>query len=166
MFEKLKQFKRVYVTGPQRSGTTICTKMISQDTGFDSIDERQYRQDKNHFDALRGRKEIVIQCPKYNHIIHEHSDSQSIIVMMMRPVKEIIQSQIRVNWQHEKHELSKYNVKDGPIAKVKYDFWEKQKRLIEHYLEIEYRSLEAHPLWIDDKLRRYFKIKQTKIQQI
>jgi hypothetical protein len=58
--------------------------------------------------------------------------------------------------------LKRYNktLKDGPIAKVKYDRWEQQKKEIRHYREIHYHSLQRHPLWANN--RKYFDCKQTK----
>ena len=45
MFEYLKEFPVVLVTGPQRSGTRICAKMIAHDTGHRFVDEREIHTD-------------------------------------------------------------------------------------------------------------------------
>lgn len=39
MFEHLKAYKRIVVSGPQRSGTRIVAKAVAQDTNKSFIDE-------------------------------------------------------------------------------------------------------------------------------
>lgn len=163
MFESLRQYQRIYVTGPQRSGTTICSKMIALDTGYQCIDEIDYGfTNCKNFAALQSLNKIVVQCPIHCYHIEDCSDDETLIVMMKRPINEIIRSQKRITWKFEPEELRRYNktLKDSPIAKVKYDHWETQKKDIRHYREIHYHSLQRHPLWVDN--RKDFDCKQTK----
>ena len=41
--EKCKSFRKVLVTGPQRSGTTFASKAISTALGYRWIDEKAYQ---------------------------------------------------------------------------------------------------------------------------
>lgn len=160
MFEYLKSYDQIYVTGPQRSGTAICSQMIANDTGFRCIDEFEYGRQLPGPSSFGSS--VVVQCPRWTSFIENYSQDGSLIVFMIRPITEIIRSQKRINWPCESYELSKYGVKKGPIAQVKYDHWEKQKLLVKHYLEVPYHSLEGHPLWVPASLRVNFLPKQTR----
>ena len=165
VFSHLKSFDKILVTGPQRSGTRICAKMIAQDTGHHYVDEE-------HFGFLRkgcfrmmleSCNEIVVQCPALSRWIHEFSGDDTIIVFMKRNPEDVIASQERIGWGYEERELEQYGCKKGRQARVKYDFWKKkQKPVIKHFLEVEYESLSKHPLWVPKENRKNFEWNQTK----
>jgi len=86
------------------------------------------------------------------------------VVFMMRTIEDIIASERRIGWQHEQSELDKYFSKQGPISRVKYKMWEEfQRPKLETYFELEYDSMEGHPMWIDKENRLFFTAKQTEI---
>jgi len=160
MFEELKN-KRVLVTGPQRSGTTICSRIISHDANLEYIDEDQVGVDSLILvnDLFETRKNFVLQAPAISRLCH--LIRADVVVFMIRNIKDIIASQERVNWQCEAIELKKYNKTEGVIAEEKYKFWYYfQKQHIINYLEVKYESLEKHKLFIKD--RKNFKIRQWK----
>ena len=170
MFEDLARFSRIFVTGPQRSGTTICAKMIARDTGHRYVDECHYGLgDRIRFAGLQGRSKIVVQCPIHCYHIEDCSCPDNLIVLMRRPIEEIIASQERIRWQkNEPVELANYGKgpEEGPIAQVKYLYWEEHQRpLIENWLEIHYHSLSSHPLWVPAEERRNFHCRQTRRNQ-
>jgi hypothetical protein len=168
MFEFLSGFNKILVTGPQRSGTTICGKMIAQDLGMKYVDEDTFKVfDIDLFeDLINDSERLVIQCPGLCHIIHLYGRGNIAIVFMKRDIKDIIASQERIHWPKEKGELTKYEKTEGIISKVKYDFWHfHQKDKINFQFEIEYSSLKSHPLWIPKDKRINFKPKQTKIKE-
>ena len=162
MFEDFKQFEKIFVTGPQRSGTTICAKMIAHDTGHAYIDEIDHEAQAKAFEALLALNDginCVIQCPAFCHIIHRYGDDHALVVLMRRPIDDIIRSQKRISWG-DHVELSKYGLKEGIISAAKYAYFEQyQRHLIKHSKEVMYESLRPHPLWCDD--RGYFASKQT-----
>lgn len=166
MFEYLKDFHAIVVTGPQRSGTRIASKMISEDTGKHHIDERHI-----YIDSLyRFRDAVfsggVIQAPALCRFCHVFGNNdQYAVVMMRRPIEDIIASQERINWtrQWEPLELAYYNVEQGPIARVKYEFWQEQKQAINHWFEVEYESLRDHRLWVPKQERLEFASHQTRV---
>jgi hypothetical protein len=174
MFEQLKNFKRVLVTGPQRSGTTICGKMLAHDLGLPYVDEMEViigynlrtEREQSFRDWLKSRvgrrfeEEIVLQCPSAASFCHE-LDRRVAIVFMIRPVHEILASQKRIDWGHEQHELRQYGATSGPIAEVKYNHWAEQKKNGDNFFEVKFDSLSKHPLWVPPELRKMFRDKQT-----
>jgi len=153
MFADLAGYRVILVTGPQRSGTRIAAHIIAEDTGYDYVDEGYFGTFKSQrFDELvNGNERIVVQCPAVARWIHEYSADDVLVVFMRRDVDDIIASQERIGWteRYEWGELQNYDAEDGPIAQVKYDFWERhQKPHVEHWLEIAYESLREHALWV------------------
>jgi hypothetical protein len=163
MFEYLKKFDRIMVTGPQRSGTTICARMIARDTGFKYVDEetigiRDVGACRKLFET---QSQFVVQAPSLAYCCHSFDGA---IVFMFRLIRDIIASQERIGWNREQTELKQYGVKDGPIAKVKYDYWQLlQRNEIQNAFEVIYSSLAAHPLWIPKENRGEFLPRQYEL---
>jgi hypothetical protein len=156
MFEWMTRFDVILVTGPQRSGTRICARMVAHDTGYRYVDERVIAV--GHAEllvALSGK--FVAQCPALCYCIHELGADNIAIVLMRRSITDIMASQERINWGNEADERRHYPGSVGPISVVKYEFWEQHQRpLIDHPFEIEYESLASHPLWIPKEGRSNF----------
>jgi hypothetical protein len=172
MFEHLARFRKILVTGPQRSGTTICGQMIAYDIGCRYVDEMRFgvRSLKQIRRLLADQVQMVIQCPalcRWAHELAEKDPENVAVVLMRRRVRDIIASQERINWtrRFEPAELSVYGIHDGGcISVVKYTFWETvQQGRIKHAFEVPYESLKGHPLWVSKSRRRFFKAKQTRI---
>jgi hypothetical protein len=199
MFEHLKQ-KKILVSGPQRSGTRICAKMIAHDTGLPYVDETEVPElftgksinDKNQdwgeigwqvaatiqemIDATCEFSEFVLHCPPFMPWLHYVKGAM--VVVMQRPVDEIVRSAKRIDWKKKRQELE-YNkmgytrfvrrpkqglIKtDRPIAELKYLFWESQKASIPEHLVVEYHNLRHHPLWVPPTERTNFKWNQTSL---
>lgn len=164
MFEWLAEFDRILVTGPQRSGTRICAKMIAYDTRHEYIDEYDFQMDSLYSlcSLLQNRRRLVVQCPVLCRYVHMFSADDTAIVLMRRNIEDVIASQERVGWRWEWLELARYDRSDGVIAEVKYRFWEEtQRKQIKHAFEIEHESLAGHPLWVSKYLRQNFGPTQT-----
>lgn len=165
MFERLKTFGRILVTGPHRSGTRIAAKIIAFDTGHTLIDEFDIEMDSLYlfWDQFQHKSNFVAQCPslcRYAHIFGQEDDT--LIVLMRRPTADIIASQQRIQWTSEKLELARYDRTDGNIADVKYQFWDNhQKAQIKHTSEIAYEQLADHELWVDREKRAWTWAAQT-----
>lgn len=168
MFEHLAGYRHIVVTGPQRGGTRICAKMIAADLDYIYVDECIIDIDSLYrtMEAL-SVDNVVVQAPalcRYAHMIGYVPDTA--IVMMRRNVDDIIASQERIGWEWESTEKL-YYVDTGadmnlPIAEIKYQYWDQvQAKDIPHAYEIEYRSLSAHPMWIDKPDRVDFAAHQT-----
>ena len=157
MFEWMTQFDKILVTGPQRSGTRICARMIAHDTGYRYVDEKEIAVGhRDLLEALSGK--FVVQCPALCHCVHEFSADDTLIILMRRKIEDIIASQERIEWGNEQDQLRRhYGGVEGPISMVRYRFWEQYQRpRIRHVLEVEYESLSGHSLWIPREARFNF----------
>jgi hypothetical protein len=167
MFEKFNKYRSILVTGPQRSGTTIATKMIAQDTGKKHIGESViYEQNKNNFMhnfRLKidywAKQESVIHCPTLVSVCNDYDISDILIVFMMRDIEDIIASQKRVGWGSEHFEKEFFPPDKRPISVIKQEFWKNNKP--SNGMEIHYEDLKGHPLWIPKHKRISFHSKQT-----
>ena len=177
--ERIRQENKteILVTGPQRSGTTIVARILARELGLDYVDEDDI--DIDDYDKARAvmrRGNVVLQAPGLCHV----ADLFEMVVLAKRPVEDIVASQKRINWQYEDYEKKKYLklIDSGPwlpfskefvkrkkIAVVKYTFWDNwQRRAIERWfglaLEVDYDSLEGHPLWVPREQRLDFARRQ------
>lgn len=166
IFGSLRKFKRIIVSGPQRSGTRVCAQMIANDLNYCYMDERVIHiNNKEKFGNFVKAERVVIQCPGMARWVHEYSANDTAIVFMIRDVKDIIASQERIGWPFEPDELSKYGKDEGIISEIKYKFWKKyQKAKIVNAFEIKYEDLKKHPYWIDKKDRKDFDWYRTDIK--
>lgn len=174
MFEDLAKYDRIIVTGPQRSGTRICAKMIAHDTGHQYIDEANigYHSYENAMTALanleRNSIKAVIQAPGLCHVAHFFPEDV-LIVMMFRRVDDIEASQRRIGWREsgaEARERMKYGAlfEQLYISEIKYARWHgHQKERIKRSYEVKYKDLAGHWLWINKERRAEFGPHQTEL---
>ena len=161
MFEYLAPFSKIFVTGPQRSGTMLVSASIANDLDYYFYPEEQIRVwEWWRVERLWGRtSNFVLQAPALCHRAHELTYLDTVVVLVRRNIDEIIASERRIGWDGEARELRRYGLKEGIISKVKYDYWERvQSPLIpiERRFEVEYESLAEHELWIAPEERPYF----------
>ena len=173
MFEYLKDYKVIIVTGPQRSGTRIGAKCIAHDLGYEYIDEAEVYVDSLYqlVTVVRARDNSVIQCPALSHVAHELASPRAAVVMMVRDVKDIVASQERIDWAWELVEYAQYQLAtdywrwdDSTIASVKYSYWDQYWNGRPHCFDLEYESLRGHPLWVPGELRKNFGFSQTEVE--
>lgn len=168
----IKLYKKIVVTGPQRSGTTIAAKIIAAELNYQLIMEETFRED-NLIDftaSIIENEFCVIQAPALASIIHLLKKPEIAVVFMMRPVEDIIASESRINWldKHDSVEKNKYFRFDSPepISLLKQSVWKTyQKNMLkERAFELEYNSLQTHSLWVPGELRKSFHSRQTEIE--
>jgi hypothetical protein len=166
LFEHLREYDTIIVTGPQRAGTRITAKMVAHDTGKDYIDETGINIDSLYrlTDAV-SLGGCVVHAPALCRFVHRYGVDSIAIVMVKRPIADIIASQERIGWSWEQVEQLYYEgcgENTAPIAQVKYNYWQEQKKVITHWFEVNYQDLASHPLWIPKEKRRDFGSHQTK----
>lgn len=175
------KFKKILVTGCQRSGTRIAAKMIAKDTQNLYLDETVFNT--YHFgkaiEIYNGYEKFVMQCPALSAYVHLWPDfvdiSDLLIVWMSRKVKDILASMRRINWekmaQNEvysyEHVFGKLEIKTS-IPQMKNIFWNEiqQPRLEERnvkFINLWYDSLDGNPMWIPKEMRKDFDEKQTEL---
>ena len=99
--DALRTFNKIVVTGPQRSGTTICAHILANELKLPYIDENSFKVQDNEqfFYILSMYSRCVIQAPGMAHIcdkIHQSIETPVAIVFMLRPIKDIIKSEARI----------------------------------------------------------------------
>lgn len=167
-FEFLRPYRHILVVGPQRSGTTITAQIIAHDLEKTFVDERQVKGDAGQqVEMLRGREDsCVVQCPAWTYTCHTLGGSEIAVVLVRRPIEEIVASQERIHWTErcQPQELARYGLDSGVISEVKYRVWDERQKavLAPHGHEVEYHSLAGHSLWIPAPERLNFMAKQTR----
>jgi len=162
MYESLKEFSNIIVSGPQRSGTRIAAKIIAADTDKEYVDEKYINfHDFRLLEWYLDKGNTVVQCPGLSHLLHLISVPSTLVLMVTRPINEILASESR-SWSEKSREIEliKYGYTGGIISEIKYDFWFKyQKQRLMNAREVKYHNLEQHPLFIKD--RKTFRWDQT-----
>jgi len=181
--EFCRKYDRIIVTASQRSGTTICGKMLAFSLGWKYIDESGMPfKDKKVFLAklIKGNK-IVVQSPGFRVGIHnfipEINKYKVGVILIKRDVKEIELSRKRIKWGDggfadinnplvkEVLDSGLVKVPEGKISEMQFrvlqvDYLAKKYPLFTFL--INYHDLEGHSLWIPKEKRLKFKPKQTK----
>jgi len=163
-FKDLQMFPRILVVGPQRSGTRICAQMIAHDTGHTYIDESEFGGDIEFWakEIIRLNYNCVVHGPGIMRICH--CTAADLVIVLIRDIKEILQSQYRLAWAHDREELDKYGARRGPSCVVKYAVWKSQKKYVPRFMEIPYAELNKHPMWVDKKDRKGWTWNQTDME--
>ena len=163
MFEALSEFKRIIVTGPQRSGTNAAAHMIAHDTGFRFIDSipGNGREWTWHLERLQQMSGVVKHAPFLARYIHNFADDDTMLVFMRRDLDAILRSQGRIGWKDPK-ELRRYpGATLETIAARKYSWWESHSRpRCVWYWDLPYEDLARHPLWVPPEQRINFRPRQ------
>lgn len=167
MFEHLRGFERVVITGPHRSGTTVAAEMIAKDTGFEALREEAFGfYDEARFRELLQRRGVVVQCPALFDLMPAISDERTAVVLMRRPLEELAASRERMfspvsgrqlsGDEQNEAQLARLGEDGGDAAALKYQRWDRwlERGLIHNPVEITYASLAEHPLWVSPEERR------------
>jgi hypothetical protein len=164
MFEGLAEHDIILVTGPQRSGTQICARMIAQDTNRFYVDEARF----NIWDYEKAlafaeeNKPCVVQGPGLIEEAHVFDN----VVIMERDVADISRSMKNAPALVEK--LSKKYPECGwfydrerilPILMYTV-FYHCTAYGIENLVQIAFEDLSSHPLWVPKERRIGWKFKQ------
>lgn len=171
LIKKLKQYTRIIIAGPQRSGTTYAAYTISKDLNYHHIDEQDFGTHTSEgFLNVISKENIVVQCPAVTHVLDQIQTNNTIIVWINRNNEDIIKSEDRINWHPHW-----FNVEKDKYRKIygnevdqfernsymKKHYWEIQKEnLIPSFIEITYEILKTTPGFISKEQRKNFGVKQ------
>lgn len=127
-FDDLEDFRRIFVVGPQRSGTRYIAKCICRDTGVHLyVDEKEFMVDSLHmFQRLLWDVpfKMVVQCPGVTAWIHALVEHDDMVVFCWRDLPDILHSQ-KLAWptrSYDRIEALKYG-RSGDSAKIKQHYW-------------------------------------------
>ncbi len=179
MFEYLKGYRCIFVSGMQRSGTTICARMIQWDLKISTCywagvkTDRIERYFNNPNYLFTKYNPLLLHSPGPSHCIHEYTAEDVAIIWMKREVEDVMASAKKVPWNPTRRAFSAYGIKTGSVLGIenkvkalyhaKQNYWEKtQKFQIKNWYEVEYESLAEHPLWLGKEDRG----KKLKTRQI
>jgi hypothetical protein len=161
MLSHFSPFPKIVVSGPQRSGTRLVAKAIAHDLGHIYVDEREIHTDSLYsLMAILAREgQHVIQAPGLMRWLHLFAGWKGLaVVVVHRPVAEILDSRRRMHWGWEPLERAIYSdvielmeLGNKPLPEIKYLYWEAQKRAIPNAFDVNYHDLEHHPLWVEDR---------------
>ncbi len=122
MFDFLESYQIVLVTGPQRSGTTICARMIEDDLGYKYLDEGLWSVwlGQRARELAEATWPCVLQAPGLLKDVALFNQPKCAVICMIRDIDKIRQSQDRIGWDMwAEKELSSY------ISGENYDWYEK-----------------------------------------
>lgn len=161
VFEFLRKYKNIVVSGPQRSGTTACSGFVMTDLGRGKI---------SRVSGGVNIDQLAKQCAaKGDKVIHAagctfglHRDDiggrdDTAVIWMWRDLEDVHKSEKRINWRPGA-EFQRYDTKkreEVAPAKIKM-FEEEQRDKIKHLYEIDYTELEKHPLYVGPEERKAF----------
>ncbi|HSH43857.1 MAG TPA: hypothetical protein VK973_17175 [Arenicellales bacterium] len=137
MFEWLADFRRIIVTGPHRSGTTIAAEMIASDTGKPCIREEAF--DCRNIILAERSGEGVIQGPYLLPWAPIFAGADTAVIYMRRDGAAI--------------DASVRRLKEGGISEPLFH-WNQAWRLwqtmdVPNGYTVDYKSLRDHPLWVE-----------------
>ena len=164
VLSSLVNFKRILITGPQRSGTTIASRIISYELGLKWITEESVDVDKLDlfFKLHFSEDNYVLQAPGLSFICHLLPVDA--VVFLWRPDKEIANSVARIGWmKHDKYESEKYfrrnrAKRSWSLKKNIYECYQISK--IKNAYTLDYKSLEGHSLYVSADQRMHFHCRQ------
>lgn len=157
--KELAGYKRIVVTGCQRSGTTIAGKIIANDLGYKYVDEFEIGiNDVVSFCKTLIEERVVIQCPALTHIMPKLDWEETAIVVIDRPIEEIIISEERVDLKTGR-ECEIYGYNDPKFLCVYKKLFLKKSEIKLPFFSIDYYSFKDHEMWREN--RKDYTLKQT-----
>lgn len=157
---------KLFITGPQRSGTTFVSNCLSRSFRLPLIDESEF--DAHFYGRFRfmAKKQDnwVVHGPALFHRIFDVIDDfpDVTFVVVRRSIQEILESQQRISWgdllERSHMNIAEYDTR--PISEIKYEAWDRWKKDLPSWVEYRYEDFEVHPLWVDKEQRKNFHSKQ------
>ena len=113
LLDKTKNYSRIIVTGPQRSGTTYCAYILAKDLGYPHYDEKSFDTgNSNKFKYHTNKNNYVLQTAVFTYCLHDIKTPSTLIIWMDRNSKDILESEKRIKWRglkgSKKHYIKYY----------------------------------------------------------
>lgn len=166
MFQDLKKFNKIFVTGLARSGTRIATRMIAHDTGKTFIDETEWGivdiPKLEHHNKYRDNFVVHAVCAYF--CMHKFTAEDTLVVFVKRDLADIKKSweRIRTDDLDTQKILWKNPPKEATLPmEDRLALWDIERNRIINLMEINYEDLKDHPMWLDKEKRQGFFWHQT-----
>ncbi|MCW2309731.1 hypothetical protein [Rhodobium gokarnense] len=152
MFEHLARFPRIIVTGPHRSGTTICARMIAADTGKVFVMERDLATPRFEGDTepdlsadtvvawLGESRDVVLQgatCFRWLAGLYSALKPDLAVVYVVRNTEDVLRSQMAYRGRRL----------DDPTEKLR----QFQDLCLPNSFLVDYEALSSHPMFVEDR---------------
>ncbi len=158
----LKNFNKIIVSGPQRSGTNLVSQHIFKQffdfAGWQFVDELEFDFfiESNFADKIKDPMRMVIQAPTMSHILHTLNRPDIFVFFCVRPIKDILRSEEKARWDGQTFERANYRREDFdlmPIAQAKYHYWffEQRLKMQCNFAEAHFSAFESSEVWSDKK---------------
>ncbi|WP_415918893.1 hypothetical protein [Tateyamaria sp. SN6-1] len=181
LLERLNAFKKIIVTGPQRSGTTIASRIIADAMSMPNLDESAVGPGNKagFFEKIENETRFVFQFPNACEWLQDLAKYDDIaIVFMERLNEEILASQERIAWRggspkgYPKYALDKLPEHVASLVDEDKHLFENRKTVFEifqrpllrHCFVLEYGSMKSASAWVKKEDRKNFNPKQTKVK--
>ena len=173
---QLEKYKKIVVTGPHRSGTTISAKIIANILKYKFVNEFEYDgNDPMKFMGLfMNDIPMVIQNTSFLRDMHLLGlDSVVLVKRKKRDILKSYESSLRfgneskgnifasINNKAKNVILNHFGYKSGCIPDILYKHFEENNK---NYYTVNYSDLRGHALFVGRDRRKEFKhIKQTEV---
>lgn len=147
-----------FVTGPQRSGTTIAARIIAAEHNKSYVDELDFNPNSD-------LSNTVIQMPSAldSYIPLYYMFPGVVFVGITRDKADIIQSMKRIDWLRD--DVQDWEQFLDAFVTQRFELWNqlKQKLPQDSWQEIPYDSLSQHPLFLSKQARADFSVRQWQL---
>lgn len=159
---------KLFITGPQRSGTTFIANCLAHSFNIHFIDESEF--DAHFYGKFKylakQHENWVVHGPALFHnvfdVINDFPDVTFVVVR--RKIEDILASQSRISWTDYQERVN-MNVPEWdsrPISEIKYSAWDNWKNILPSWVEYQYDDFEVHPFFVPKERRQNFHSKQWK----
>lgn len=171
-FEYLSQFPKIMVSGPQRSGTRLMSRHLSESLGIGLIYEEHYNfiDESLFFKCANFKEDAVIQAPGMSHLMHVLGEYDHVaVILMRRDLSEIYKSEDKIGWRTYREginprsqyilyrNLVEYYRPGSTTADMKYQVFDNfQKDKILNLLEVPFEYLKSTDLWVEKEVSKNF----------
>lgn len=162
LVEVCKNYKRIIVAGPQRSGTTFTSRALAKSLNYQIVDEAE-TPDRFGSDCY------VWQFACRVHLLH-NTDDYDLVIWMKRKKEDVEKSEKRIEWEwfdfHRDEYVSVFGDKAMSFDNnydMKHYFWNKvqKKSISSDFIEFQYENLSDAPGYLTADKRKGFSRKQT-----
>lgn len=173
---QLEKYKKIVVTGPHRSGTTISAKIIADILKYEFVDEFDYdgNDPMKFMGWFMNSKPVVIQNTSFLRDIHLIDVCKVLVVRKKEDILKSYKNSLKfghdfsgnifasIDDNAQRVILNHFGHKSGCVPDIVYKHFKKHN---DDYYTLKYSSLREHYLFVNRETRRsqFTHIKQTEV---